>query len=211
MTEKRWFMMRVTPMQWHKEPRYIISHQNITERKLAEERVLDLSNTDELTGLANRRQYNFFLNQEWRRCTRSHQPLSLIMMDIDHFKLFNDKYGHLAGDECLRKVGKLLLSSISRVSDLAARYGGEEFTAVLSNCDRHQATMIAEKLLQAVQQLQIPHAYSQTAEVVTASIGVATISPGNYTDEHSLEAEADRMMYLSKSRGRNQVSVADMD
>lgn len=128
--EKRWFMMRVTALQMSCQDYFVISHQNITERKLAEEEVKNLARLDGLTDIPNRRAFDEFLYNEWRRCLRLKLPISLAIVDLDHFKLLNDIYGHQSGDECLIKIGALLKEFASRPGDICARYGGEEFALV---------------------------------------------------------------------------------
>ncbi len=203
--EKRWFMMRITPLNLHGAKDFVISHQNITERKLIEEEVQKWSYIDDLTNLANRRHFNEFLNQEWRRCERLKQPLSLILLDIDHFKLFNDYYGHVAGDDCLKKIGIVLKSYGNRPNNLSARYGGEEFALILGNTDIKESTHIANAVLYKIRDLAIPHAPSSPCPVVTASFGVAMMYPGKNTDETVLTEVADKFLYYAKNYGRNRV------
>ncbi|WP_289243528.1 GGDEF domain-containing protein [Methylophaga sp. UBA678] len=125
--EQRWFMMRVLPLDVKVGAHFIVSHQNITERKVAEERVRELSRIDGLTQIANRRHFDVFLKREWRRCHRLTLPFSMAVLDIDHFKLLNDTYVHQVGDEALVQVARVLKNFVKRPSDLCARYGGEEF------------------------------------------------------------------------------------
>ena len=160
--------------------------------------------TDSLTGLANRRYFDAAINAEFHRLKRSGAFLSLIMMDIDHFKQFNDLYGHLAGDNCLKVVGGALKRVISRVPDVIARYGGEEFVAMLPETDKNGALNIAKRLTQAVEGLAIPHTASATANHLTISLGVVTISPGEaqFTSEQVV-AMADNALYSAKRNGRN--------
>lgn len=133
-SEKRWFMMRVTPFQVSAKKYYVISHQNITKRKLAEEDVRNLAKIDGLTDISNRRAFDEFFDEEWNRCSRLKKPISLAIVDIDHFKLLNDDYGHQSGDECLIRVGALLKELAKRPGDMCARYGGEEFVLVCVIC-----------------------------------------------------------------------------
>ena len=207
--EKRWYMMRVTPLQWKGDPCFIVSHQNITERKLAEEAIQALSLTDGLTGVANRRHFDEFLNKEWRRGARINTPLSLILLDVDHFKLFNDRYGHLAGDDCLKKIGELLHSFGKRPGDFSARYGGEEFALVLVNTDLESTTRIAHDLLAAIRGLKIAHDGSTIGSTVTASLGVATMYPRKELTEKNLIELADQALYVAKNTGRNRVFTSE--
>ena len=203
--EKRWFMMRVTPLQVQGIKRYLISHQNITERKIAEEEVEKLSRIDGLTEIANRRTFDEFLHIEWKRCARLNIPISLVLIDIDHFKLFNDTYGHQAGDECLKKVGGVLKKFASRPSDICARYGGEEFAVVYGNTSLEQSRSLACKLLDAIRELDIANVESPTIPLLTASIGLTTLYPTKDDDESELIREADKLLYIAKESGRNRV------
>ena len=133
-----------------------------------------LASLDGLTGVPNRRIFDERLDAEWRACRRSGSPLSLLMVDVDHFKLYNDHYGHLDGDQCLKAVASALASSVERGRDMLARFGGEEFVCLLPDTDLEGAKHIAEKLRQAVEGLAIPHVESKTAATVTVSLGVAT-------------------------------------
>lgn len=210
-TERRWFMMRVTPLQWDGQASFVISHQNITERKLAEEKVQALSLTDELTGLPNRRHFDQFLSYEWRRAARTHEPLSLILVDVDHFKSYNDQYGHLGGDECLKSVGAVLKNTAKRPGDLCARYGGDEFALILSNTDSASAAPIAHELLGAVRRMDIPRCSASAGFIVTASLGVATMRPRHGESEQGLFQAADQALYRAKNKGRNKVFVSKSD
>ena len=205
--EKRWFMMRITPLGWQGPKRFVISHHNITERKLAEEKLSSLSMLDGLTGISNRRHFDFFLKNEWRRAAREGRPLSLVIFDIDFFKAYNDNYGHLQGDECLKKVGALIRGFGNRPGDLVARYGGEEFAVVLADTGSEPATAIAEKIRVGVEDLGIGHAYSDVDVNLTVSVGLSTMYPQREASETELIRTADEALYQSKRNGRNTVSV----
>ena len=164
-----------------------------------------LSSLDGLTGVPNRRFFDETLEREWRRALRTESPLSLIMIDIDEFKKFNDHLGHLAGDDCLRRVARLLEASLQRASDLMARFGGEEFVALLPNSDHSGALALAEDIRQKIQDLAIEHPASTVEPVVTVSLGVASCSPQRGQDPASLVLSADRALYQAKQNGRNQV------
>jgi diguanylate cyclase (GGDEF)-like protein/PAS domain S-box-containing protein len=169
----------------------------------------ELSNTDGLTGIANRRNFDMTLEREYSRLSRTNSYLSVIMLDIDHFKEYNDHYGHIAGDECLRQIGKVLADCISRSVDLAARYGGEEFACILPDTDVHAAVKIADKIRKTIRDLKIEHKKSPVCEYVTASLGVATV---RYERDRSVEeivAIADRLMYKAKLSGRNRIEYAE--
>lgn len=203
--EKRWFMMRVCPLCLEDQSYYVISHQNITERILAEENVLAQSRSDGLTDLANRRYFDEFLSLEWRRCARLKLPLSLILIDLDHFKLLNDHYGHQAGDDCLKRIGQVLKWYGKRPGDLSARYGGEEFALILSNTTIDESEKIAYKIHNRISALAIPNVNSPTHYSVTASMGIATIYPNNNNRERMLIESADKLLYSAKENGRNQI------
>ena len=163
---------------------------------------------DGLTGVANKRQFDERLLQEWRRCRRAQEPLSLAAIDIDQFKAYNDTYGHLMGDDCLRSVVKTIETCLSRPGDFVARTGGEEFVCVLPSASPQGALAIAERIGQSVRQLHIPHAGS-ALEVVTISTGVATMEPGSPESHEQLFARADRALYRAKRTGRARVMVDD--
>lgn len=204
-SEKRWFTMRVTKFQLENKTYYVLSHQNITERKLAEEKVLDLSRFDGLTNIVNRRYFDEFFNDEWNRCLRLNMPITLAIIDIDYFKLLNDTYGHLGGDECLKKIATTLKNFAKRSGDICARYGGDEFIMLFGNTDLKTSIVILNNLLDAIRELKIPNIESPVMPTVTASIGLATIYPDNKTSKEDLIKAADTVLYTSKENGRNQV------
>ncbi len=166
-----------------------------------------ISSLDGLTGVANRRFHDEMFTREWRRCRRNRQSLSLVMIDIDFFKLYNDCYGHPAGDACLIKIAETLNSVIHRPTDLLARYGGEEFVYTLSECDKDAACIIAEKARVTIDRLQIPHKESLVSAHVTISLGVATIIPEQSIEYTTLSEQADNALYHAKESGRNCVKV----
>lgn len=169
-----------------------------------------LSSVDGLTGIPNRRVFDETLQREWRRAERRSAPISLLLIDIDHFKEYNDCYGHQAGDDCLRAVAASLDRALRRSSDLAARYGGEEFVIVLPETDAQGAHGIAEQVLEIVRGLGIEHARSQTAPVITISVGCATAVPARGDDSgwKQVLGEADTALYLAKKNGRNRAMMA---
>ncbi|MGM0449380.1 MAG: diguanylate cyclase [Pseudomonadota bacterium] len=203
--EKRWFMMRVTPLQWDKGDYFVLVHQDITERKLAEEKVNALARIDGLTGIANRRALDEFLHEECRRCMRLEKPVSLAMVDLDHFKLLNDTYGHQKGDDCLRQVASLLMETVNRPGDICARYGGEEFILVWGDTPLEQAWELANQFLGKLADARIPNRLSPSGEHLTASIGLAATIPASDADETGLITEADHMLYVAKQNGRNRI------
>lgn len=163
---------------------------------------------DALTGIANRRYLEDCLAKEWQRATRERKPLALIMMDVDYFKAYNDGYGHIAGDECLRKIAAAIKAAGKRPTDLAARYGGEEFALVLPNTDLAGARKVAKNLLEKIRELGIVHEYSAVSQIVTISLGVAVLVPSEKSLPSVLVAVADRALYQAKEAGRNRLQIA---
>lgn len=179
------------------------------ERKLREMAVELESQTlvDGLTGIANRRRFDLHLEDEFRRAKRNVAPVSLLMIDVDYFKDFNDNYGHQRGDDCLVQIAGALSRVLNRARDLAARYGGEEFTVVLPDTDKDGALQVAEAMRAEVEALAVEHAYSGVAGHVTISVGVSTLVPELSTTTGSLIHAADRALYQAKRGGRNCVAV----
>ncbi len=167
-----------------------------------------LSATDVLTGLANRRRFDEVLAAEWSRAQRRGDPLSVLVIDVDFFKRYNDAYGHLAGDQCLRQVGDALRGALSRVTDLVARYGGEEFVVVLPGIGADECARQAERLRAAIKALAIPHGDSTAAPIVTISVGGATASPQPGDAVNALVQAADTAVYRAKAAGRDRVELA---
>ena len=171
-------------------------------------RVLETqSSTDALTGIANRRCFDHVFEQEWKRHQRAALPLSLIMIDIDFFKLFNDRNGHLAGDVCLQEIARVIQAGINRPGDFASRYGGEEFAVILPNTDGPDAVRIAEEIRQQVKSLQIRHPNSPICPFVTISLGVSTVVPLQDDCRWDFLREADMALYRAK-HGRDQTVYA---
>ncbi len=166
---------------------------------------LQLAYLDALTLLPNRRYYDAFLRKEWKRATRHHYPISMIMIDIDFFKAYNDNLGHVQGDQCLRQVARTLRLYFRRSGDLIARYGGEEF-CVVAACDSVQIMKLAEILLMAVEGMKLPHPDSKVSSYVTISLGVATLIPVEGTLAGDLLLHADQALYKAKQSGRNRVA-----
>ena len=202
---KRWFMMRVSSFEIDDARYFIVSHQNITERKLAEEEMLRFARLDGLTNVYNRGYFDEFLNNEWRRCHRLMMPVTLAIADIDNFKLFNDTYGHHAGDECLRKVAQVLSSFARRPADICARYGGEEFALLFGNTGSEESAVFVDQILASIRALKIPNERSPTGPVVTVSIGVATLQPDGETSQQQLIKLADARLYMAKLHGKDKL------
>jgi diguanylate cyclase (GGDEF)-like protein len=174
-----------------------------SELEQANTRLREMVNVDGLTGLANRRYLEDLLAREWSRSTRNRTPISLLMVDVDHFKQYNDAFGHLNGDDCLRKVAAACRQTLQRGADAIARYGGEEFVAILPETPKHGAVNVGERMRERVLSLGLTHSHSATHPRVTVSIGCATLV-GELTSSPALLTEAaDKMLYEAKSRGRN--------
>ncbi len=187
--------------------------EEITD-KLSEayQALLRVSRTDGLSGIWNRRFFDEILEVEWKRSCRGGKPLSLLLLDIDFFKKYNDTYGHQAGDECIRKVAGVLKETARRAGDFPARYGGEEFAVILPETDSEKAMVVAENIRTRVQDLQIAHGASEVSDFVSVSIGIASKIPGK--DEASAQKfleESDKALYHSKENGRNKSSLFSVD
>ncbi|PYF99451.1 diguanylate cyclase (GGDEF)-like protein [Thioalkalivibrio sp. ALE21] len=166
-----------------------------------------ISATDPLTGLANRRTMDSYLEEEWQRLEHLRSPLSVVLLDVDHFKPYNDLYGHPAGDECLQRVAGILSHIAQHSGGLAARYGGEEFAIVLPGRGSEDAYRIAEQARTEVMDLSIRHENSDVLPQVTLSVGVASAVPGTIDNAYELLRYADEALYAAKRNGRNQVIV----
>lgn len=179
-----------------------VSQQQLLDTNLVLQRLM---NSDGLTGLSNRRHFDEYLELEWRRAAREQTPVSLLMIDVDYFKAFNDNFGHLEGDEALRQVAKAIRASSSRPSDLPARYGGEEFALVLPNTSPGGARLLAEKLRITIASMNIAHVAPEPGASLTVCIGVSTMTPTPGSNCRELIQEADKGLYLAKNDGRNKV------
>ncbi|SDK81588.1 diguanylate cyclase (GGDEF) domain-containing protein [Methylophilus rhizosphaerae] len=219
-----WLTLHVQPMSTNlaDSQLFLLSLTNITHHKQVEDRISALTLTDPLTGLANRRQLEQIMRDEWSRAIRHQSSLSVMMIDADHFKQLNDNMGHAAGDECLKKLAGILKHYTNRPGDLAARYGGEEFVLILGQTTQQEAIKIAERIRQKVMELDIRFAGHR---LMTVSIGIASLSTQqshttkeqharnqslNFSeDEHLLIEQADKALYVAKKQGRNRVEVYD--
>ena len=193
---------------------FAITLRDITEQKqlalalqTANQELHRLATLDGLTQMANRRQFDQYLVQEWRCLMRAKQPLSIILCDVDYFKLYNDHYGHQAGDACLKQVAKRISHSVKRPADLTARYGGEEFAVILPDTPLDGARQLAETIRLEVQQLKIVHTASPVSENITISLGVASLVPSQDLSPDHLVAAADVALYQAKNQGRNMACV----
>jgi len=180
---------------------------DITHHKRSEDALQRAAMLDPLTQIANRRHFDAFLNREWQRAIRNAQPLSLVVLDVDHFKLYNDTLGHAAGDACLQKVAETLQLHAARPTDLAARYGGEEFVLLFAETPAENAVRLAGMIRAAVEALEVPNPRSTTSAWLTVSVGVATIVPTQLDAIDNLFVCADRAMYAAKAGGRNRVEA----
>jgi diguanylate cyclase (GGDEF)-like protein/PAS domain S-box-containing protein len=185
--------------------------RDITERKNLEYELAALATLDGLTGIANRRHFDERLHDEWARARRDGTPLSLLMIDVDHFKKFNDQYGHQAGDRCLQSVAQALAVLARRPADLAARYGGEEFVFMMADTDAAGCAQVGNRIREAVQELSVVHASNPPSKRITVSIGGATIWPtvlrGSVESASLIEA-ADRALYAAKHSGRDRLVMS---
>lgn len=185
---------------------HIMVFRDVTVQKRLEDRLRELSSTDALTLLANRRSFDETLEREWHRAMRSGEPVSLLMIDIDYFKPYNDLYGHPAGDRCLQQVAATLVAVVTREDALVARYGGEEFAVILPRSDADEAAALAETLRQRIEALDIPHRGNPETGRITISIGLSTRMPPQTADVEALMHSADQALYRAKQRGRNSVA-----
>jgi two-component system cell cycle response regulator len=194
-----------------------VTFRDITRQKqselalqLANQELQRLAHLDGLTQLANRRRFDEYLEQEWRRLRRDRQYLSLIVCDVDYFKAYNDRYGHQAGDDCLKRVAEALVNMVQRPADLVARYGGEELAVILPNTNETGASHVASQIASAIASLHIPHAASTISAHLTVSMGVASVIPDESRSPADLFAAADQALYAAKQQGRNRYCMADI-
>jgi diguanylate cyclase (GGDEF)-like protein len=215
LDEPRRYSVRCQRFQINDETRVLVQHDDITERSSTERRLNDAQRklayhtaTDGLTGLANRASFDRALECEWKRQDRGRAPLSVILLDIDFFKLFNEMRGHEAGDAALKMLGEALAETLRRPGDLAARYGGEEFAAILPNTDEAGAARIANEIQLQANALVIEHPRSPIARHITVSIGTATIVPTPGESAVQLLASAEAALRAAKANGRDQIVQA---
>ena len=182
---------------------FAMTFRDVSDRKQLEMRLTYQANIDSLTQIANRRRFDEYITQEWSRCARERQYLSLILCDVDYFKAYNDTYGHQAGDNCLYEVAQAIERAVKRPADIAFRYGGEEFAIILPYTEGQGAIKVAEKICEQIKDLQIPHSASRVAEIITLSVGVSSTIPDLGTSPQTSIAAADAALYDAKlSRNR---------
>ena len=187
----------------------LLSAMNFFEYyKDVEEHLSNLAVHDGLTGIYNRRYFDETLAREWKRTMREKAPLSLIMLDIDYFKKYNDTYGHQAGDECLRQVATTISGALRRPADMAARYGGEEFVVVLPNLKLEDSAKFGETIRAKIEALKMEHKQSDANPFITVSLGIASVVPSSISSYEELVGAADKALYSAKNKGRNRVCVA---
>ncbi len=215
-----WFESSIKCFKGEKpdELQLVCISRNITERKLVEQKLQEandilreLSTKDGLTGVWNRRTFDERLEVEWNRAIENSAPLSMIMFDIDHFKAFNDTYGHQAGDDCLREVASVVLEIVKKSGDMVFRYGGEEFSVILPGTNLVEAKNVAETIRKAVENLAIPHSFSKFNQCVTISLGMNTTIPDNERSIEQFIKESDKALYEAKRDGRNCVRINDCE
>ncbi|PDT87371.1 diguanylate cyclase [Bradyrhizobium sp. Y36] len=202
--------MRVTRKDNGRVDGVVAISRDITEHKKLETRLETLAIEDSLTGLANRRRFDERLKEEWARAYRDRSSLALLMIDVDHFKAYNDEYGHPAGDACLRLVAKIIAAETQRAGDLAARYGGEEFAMLLPNTDAAGCALVGERIREAIHEAGLDHSSNLASGCVTVSVGGATCRPAleRTTGVASLVEAADRALYAAKDAGRNRLMMS---
>jgi diguanylate cyclase (GGDEF)-like protein len=209
-----WFRILITPLEWlNGEMVYLYYCNDITEHKNIESTLAKAASTDPLTGLLNRRGYAMASSREWGHCQRYNRPISLLMIDIDHFKRYNDSYGHLQGDQCLMALAECLRGNVNRMTDVVARVGGEEFVVLLPYADVNGGKVMAEKLGKAAEQVMIPRDAARSADDgyqrITISIGLASTVPSPDSQLETLFLQADQALYAAKRSGRNRYCVYD--
>jgi diguanylate cyclase (GGDEF)-like protein len=188
----------------------------IEERKQAEKaleganrKLEQLASLDGLTEIPNRRQFDLFLQQEWKRMTRDQDPISLILCDIDYFKYYNDAYGHVVGDKCLKQIAQAIRRAVKRPADLVARYGGEEFAVIMPKTEINGAVKVAEAIKKEIGNLKIPHAQSEVNQYVSLSMGVKSTVPGLPDKPETFISNADKSLYQAKKDGRDRIVAAE--
>jgi diguanylate cyclase (GGDEF)-like protein len=203
---QRWFLMRMAPVKIGTQSFFVITHQNITERKLAEEALADVATKDPLTDIANRRKFEEFSAQHWKLGIRRQSVVSIAMIDIDLFKAINDRFGHAFGDRCLVELAHILASVTRRPNDLCARYGGEEFIVFLGDTSLSDAVKVSMSIIDKLRHLAFTDAGDGEPPYLSVSIGVASATPSLKNSLDDLIQEADANLYQAKHDGRDRVA-----
>lgn len=202
-----WLEIVINPIYFQNKKHLMLIVSDITEIKASELEYKNLSIIDPLTGIHNRRCFDIKIEEEVYRCSRSNRPLSLILIDIDFFKQYNDHYGHIAGDACLISVAQCIRKTLKRKTDCVARFGGEEFICILPYTDLNGAIKTANNIKNAINELKIPHEKSMISNYITVSQGIYTIEPSVKIDIKKCIENVDKAMYIAKSNGRNRIEI----
>ena len=207
-SHERWYQMIIRPFDVEENRFFVITHHDITKRKRSEQKVALLATLDSLTNIPNRRKFQEFYHQQWATHGRLESPLSLFMIDIDHFKSINDHYGHAFGDRCLQKLARLLEAQIRRPYDICARYGGEEFVILLGHSSFESARKIGLEIVSLSNKLMtFPFATADEPTRLSVSIGMVNVTPNSELEPEAVIEKADALMYASKKQGRNRLTA----
>ena len=205
---QRWFMMKVSQFVLTDTQYLVITHNDITQRKNAEEDVAKLTRLDDLTGIPNRRNFEEALSYQWKRSIRMKTPISLAMIDIDHFKQVNDTYGHSIGDKYLTFLASIFSKVAKRPDDICARYGGEEFVLLFGDTDKAGAVQVIDELTKNVRSLKIPNENASTKPIITLSIGLKTLYPTKNDSSEDFLLSVDNLLYAAKRAGRDTMAAS---
>lgn len=206
-TDQFWYSAKGWRFEWENRNYVVVSHKDVTEAVLERKAIETQALTDSLTGIANRRHFDLVLPKEWNRDMRRGTPISLIVLDVDYFKNFNDNYGHVAGDEILKQIAAVVGSKANRPGDLAVRLGGDEFVLLLGSTPAQAAYNIAESIRTAVQKLEVEKQSSGEAPLVTVSLGIGSTVPKQGAESTGLYLLADKALYIAKEGGRNTAAI----
>jgi diguanylate cyclase (GGDEF)-like protein len=205
---QRWFMMKVSQFVLTDTQYLVITHQDITQRKNAEEEIDKLERLDDLTGIPNRRNFEEALGLQWNRSIRMKTPISLAIIDIDHFKQVNDTYGHSIGDKYLTFLSSIFSKVAKRPDDICARYGGDEFALLFGATDKVGAGQVIDELIKSVRSLKIPNENALTKPIITLSVGLKTLYPSKNSSYEDFLLSVDNLLYAAKKAGRDTLTVS---